>query len=162
MRQGLGMLLCGFFGRHKLLWSALKELKLLLALDTAGALDNVSAFLRWALRASHLLTGQGDTPNALFVFKIKPRLPRYLSSPQIPAAGRFSSGGCWMLSSLSSWCLLPEGGSEGFFSFLGHLGTGRGSDGRWEVELGVQGEAWWAVRSHPVPPEQAGGHLGQP
>lgn len=32
------MLLCGFLGRHKLLWSGLKELKLLLALDMLALL----------------------------------------------------------------------------------------------------------------------------
>lgn len=82
--------------------------------------------------------------------KMGPRLPRLLRNHQISTpAGRFSSGsvGCCPHSVLG--CLLLRGGSEGFLSFLAHLGTGRGSDGRLEVELGC---AWLAVRSHPVPP----------
>lgn len=153
------MLLCGFLGRHKLLWSGPEELKLLLALDTAGgvvgpagALDNVHAFLRWALRISHL-TRQGHIPNALFVFK------KGAQAPNAPHS-------CWKI---LLWDLLyavltqflavcsSEGALEGFSPFLAHMGTGRASDGRWKVELDVQGEAWLAVGSHPVPPVQPGG-----
>ena len=73
------MLFCGFLSRHNLSGSGLKKLKLLLALETAGslagparALGHVHAFLRRTLRSSHLLTRQGDIPNASFVFKNGP------------------------------------------------------------------------------------------
>lgn len=98
------MLLCGFFsGRHKLSWSDLKELKLLLALDPAAALDNVCAFLRWALRGSHLLTRQGDIPNAVFIFKNGAQAPEAPQKPSdLHSCWKVLLWVCWMLSSLSS------------------------------------------------------------
>lgn len=143
------MLLCGFLGRHKLLWSGLKELKLLLALDTAGgvvgpagALDNVRAFLRWALRSSHLLTRQGDIPTALFVFTNGAQAPK---APQQP-----SDLHSWWKVLL--WGLLDavltqflgvcssEGAPKGFSPSC-HMWAldEQAPEGRWEVELGCAG-----------------------
>lgn len=160
------MLLCGFLGRHKLVWSGLKELKLLLALGTAGrvvgpagVLDNVCAFLSWALRSSHLPKRQGDIPNALFVFTNGAQAPKAPSSHQISTpGGRFSSGLCWMLPSLSSWVFAPQRGLCRVFSPSWHiwaLEEPLRAGGRWSWD--VQGQAWLAVRSHPVQAVQTRG-----
>lgn len=79
-----------FLSRHKLLWSGLKELKLLLALDTAVALGNAPAFLRSALGGSHLLRGQGHIPNVLFVFKNEAQAPEAPQQPSDPHC-------CWFI-----------------------------------------------------------------
>lgn len=109
---GLGNAPLWFFsGRHKLWWPGVKELKLLLALDTAAALDDVCAFLRWALRGSHLLTRWGDIPNALFICKNGAQAPKApQKSSDLRSCWKVLLWVCWMLSSLNSWVFAPQRG----------------------------------------------------
>lgn len=125
----------------------------------AGALDNVRAFLRWALRSSHLLTRQGDIPTALFVFTNGAQAPK---APQQP-----SDLHSWWKVLL--WGLLDavltqflgvcssEGAPKGFSPswHMWALDEPLRAGGRWSWD--VQGEAWLAVWPHPVPPVQPEG-----
>lgn len=63
--------------------------------------------------------------------------PAAIRSPLLVEGSPLGSVGCCPHPVLG--CLLLRGGSEGFFSFLAHVGTGRAPEGRWEVELGCAG-----------------------